>query len=107
MIEQAEILVDDADAPAQQGGVAPGDAGGVGAEDFGAAARGMFGEVDQFEQAGFAGTRRAGEPAEAAIGDVEADAAQDVDGRRIGAVRVPVLQPNVVKSDHSAFYFTA
>jgi hypothetical protein len=101
MREQPEILVDDADAPAQQGGFPARDAGGMDAQNIDPAKMRMLGQIHQFQHAGLAGARGAGQPAEAAIRDIEGHGRDHIHRGGGAFPLMPVFQPDIVESDHS------
>ena len=95
VVDEAEILEDDADPAAEAGQALPRHGDDVLAEQFDQAAARPLGEVEQFEQRGLAGARRAGEEVEAAVAQREAEVRQRLRPRA-------VAQADIVELDDAA-----
>jgi hypothetical protein len=94
MVEQAEILEDDADPPAERGQLVLLQRRGILAEDRDQAARGFQGKLEQADQRGLAGARRPGQELKRLRRDLKAQIAQYF---RPNAV----AEPDILESDQN------
>ena len=96
MLDQPEILEDDADPPPERRHLSPRRGRDLAAEERDQAARGTLGEIDQLQQARFAGAAGAGEEVEGAGLEMERDIAEYFRPRAVS--HPDILETNQVRA---------
>src|SRR5260221_3873769 len=92
VIDQAKILEDDADAPAQGGQLAARRGGDVAVEQRDETARGAFGEIHELQERALAGAARAGQEVERTRRQPYADIAEHLRSRAVP--HADILEPD-------------